>query len=334
MADISLEDMLQAGVHFGHQTKYWNPKMEPYIFGIRNKIHIIDLQHTVELLKPALAFIKSVAQKNNKILFVATKRSATNILKEEAERCGMPYVNERWLGGMLTNYKTIRSSINRLENLLRQKEDGTFNKLTKKEGLKLQREIDKLQKAIGGVREMGGLPDALFVIDVKREAIAISEASKMGIPIVGIVDSNSSPVGIDYLVPGNDDAIRSISLFTRAVSDACIEGSKLATGLKPSSDESGPKIIKKEEKQKASDEKKPVEETQESKESEKIQESKESEKIQESKQGDVKAEASDEKYPVEESVVEEAQESKQGDEKAETSEEEQKSEDSKEAKEN
>ena len=302
MADISLEDMLQAGVHFGHQTKYWNPKMEPFIFGIRNKIHIIDLQLTVELLKPALAFIKSVAQKNNKILFVATKRPATNILKEEAERCGMPYVNERWLGGMLTNYKTIRSSINRLENLLRQKEDGTFNKLTKKEGLKLQREIDKLQKAIGGVREMGGLPDALFVIDVKREAIAISEASKMGIPIVGIVDSNSSPEGIDYLVPGNDDAIRSISLFTRAVSDACIEGSKLATGLKPSSDASGPKIIKKEEKQKASDpnsdEKSSVEEAQESKESKKIQES------------------------------------KQGDEKPEASEEDQKSEDSKEAKEN
>ena len=299
MADISLEDMLQAGVHFGHQTKYWNPKMEPYIFGIRNKIHIIDLQHTVELLKPALAFIKSVAQKNNKILFVATKRSATNILKEEAERCSMPYVNERWLGGMLTNYKTIRSSINRLENLLRQKEDGTFNKLTKKEGLKLQREIDKLQKAIGGVREMGGLPDALFVIDVKREAIAISEASKMGIPIVGIVDSNSSPVGIDYLVPGNDDAIRSISLFTRAVSDACIEGSKLATGLKPSSDESGPKIIKKEEKQKASDEKSPVEkgvvdEAQ-------AQESKELEKIQESKQGDEKAKASEEAQKSEDS---------------------------------
>lgn len=306
MADISLEDMLQAGVHFGHQTKYWNPKMEPYIFGIRNKIHIIDLRLTVELLKPALAFIKLVAQKNNKILFVATKRPATNILKEEAERCGMPYVNERWLGGMLTNYKTIRSSINRLENLLRQKEDGTFNKLTKKEGLKLQREIDKLQKAIGGVREMGGLPDALFVIDVKREAIAISEASKMGIPIVGIVDSNSSPEGIDYLVPGNDDAIRSISLFTRAVSDACIEGSKLATGLKPSSDASGPKIIKKEEKQKASDEKSPVEEgvleeAQESKESEKIQESKKSEKIQESKQGDEKAEASDEDQKSEDS---------------------------------
>ena len=248
MAQISIEDMLQAGVHFGHQTKYWNPKMDPYIFGVRSKIHIIDLQHTVELLKPALVFIKSVAQKNNKILFVATKRSATNVLKEEAERCGMPYVNERWLGGMLTNYKTIRSSINRLENLLRQKEDGTFSKLTKKEGLKLQREIDKLQKSIGGVREMGGLPDALFVIDVKREAIAISEASKMGIPIVGIVDTNSSPEGIDYLVPGNDDAIRSITLFARAVSDACLEGLELATGLKPTVESKGPTIIKKEEK--------------------------------------------------------------------------------------
>ena len=188
MAEISLEDMLQAGVHFGHHTKYWNPKMNPYIFGVRNKIHIIDLQHTIKLLKPALSYLKSVAQKNNKILFLGTKRSASNTVQKEAIRCGMPYVNERWLGGMLTNYKTIRSSIRRLEDLLRQKEDGTFSKLTKKEGLKLQREIDKLEKAIGGVREMGGLPDALFVIDVKREAIAISEASKMGIPIVGIVN--------------------------------------------------------------------------------------------------------------------------------------------------
>ena len=255
MANISIEDMLQAGVHFGHQTKYWNPKMRKYIFGVRNKIHIIDLQRTEELLKPALAFIKSVAEKNNKILFVATKRTATNVLKEEAERCGMPYVNERWLGGMLTNYKTIRSSINRLENLYKQKEDGTFNKLTKKEGLKLQREIDKLEKAIGGVRDMGGLPDALFVIDVKRERIAISEASKMGIPIVGVVDSNSNPDGIDYLIPGNDDAIRSISLFAKAVSDACIEGSKLATGLKSSPDSAGPKIIKKEDKQESTNEK-------------------------------------------------------------------------------
>lgn len=245
MDELSIENMLKSGVHFGHHTKYWNPKMKPYIFGVRNKIHIIDLRQTVELIKPALSYVKSVAQKNNKILFVGTKHTATQIIKSEAERCDMPYVNERWLGGMLTNYKTVRSTIRRLEDLLRQKEDGTFDKLTKKEGLKLQREIDKLQKAIGGVRELGGLPDALFVIDVKRESIAISEASKMGIPIVAVVDTNSSPESVDYVIPGNDDSIRSISLFSRAISDACLEGSKLATGLKPKlEDETGPAIIR------------------------------------------------------------------------------------------
>ena len=245
MAEISLEQMLKAGVHFGHQTKYWNPKMDQYIFGVRNKIHIINLEHTVEMIKPALKFIEGVAAKNNKILFVGTKRTATDIIKNEAIRCSMPYVNERWLGGMLTNYKTIRSSITRLENLLRQKEDGTFSKLTKKEGLKIQRDIDRLEKSIGGVTEMGGLPDALFIIDVKRESIAVSEASKMGIPIVGIVDSNSNPEGIDYVVPGNDDSIRSISLFTEAVADACIKGSAAATGLKQDEPQSGPAIVRK-----------------------------------------------------------------------------------------
>ena len=245
MAEISLEQMLQAGVHFGHQTKYWNPKMEQHIFGVRNKIHIINLEHTVEMIKPALKFIEGVAAKNNKILFVGTKRTATDIIKNEATRCSMPYVNERWLGGMLTNYKTIRSSITRLENLLRQKEDGTFSKLTKKEGLKIQRDIDRLQKSIGGVTEMGGLPDALFIIDVKRESIAVSEASKMGIPIVGIVDSNSNPEGIDYVVPGNDDSIRSIALFTEAVADACLKGSEAATGLKQEEPQSGPAIVRK-----------------------------------------------------------------------------------------
>ena len=248
MAEISLEQMLQAGVHFGHQTKYWNPKMDQHIFGVRNKIHIINLEHTVEMIKPALKFIEGVAAKNNKILFVGTKRTATDIIKNEALRCSMPYVNERWLGGMLTNYKTIRSSITRLENLLRQKEDGTFNKLTKKEGLKIQRDIDRLQKSIGGVTEMGGLPDALFIIDVKRESIAVSEASKMGIPIVGIVDSNSDPEGIDYVVPGNDDSIRSIALFTEAVADACLKGSEAATGLKQEEPQSGPAIVRKVEK--------------------------------------------------------------------------------------
>ena len=245
MAEISLEQMLQAGVHFGHQTKYWNPKMDQHIFGIRNKIHIINLEHTVEMIKPALKFIEGVAAKNNKILFVGTKRTATDIIKNEASRCSMPYVNERWLGGMLTNYKTIRSSITRLENLTRQKEDGTFSKLTKKEGLKIQRDIDRLEKSIGGVTEMGGLPDALFIIDVKRESIAVSEASKMGIPIVGIVDSNSNPEGIDYVVPGNDDSIRSIALFTEAVADACMKGSEAATGLKQEEPQSGPAIVRK-----------------------------------------------------------------------------------------
>ena len=245
MAEISLEQMLQASVHFGHQTKYWNPKMDQHIFGVRNKIHIINLEHTVEMIKPAMKFIESVAAKNNKILFVGTKRTATDIVKNEAIRCSMPYVNERWLGGMLTNYKTIRSSITRLENLLRQKEDGTFAKLTKKEGLKIQRDIDRLEKSIGGVTEMGGLPDALFIIDVKRESIAVSEASKMGIPIVGIVDSNSNPEGIDYVIPGNDDSIRSIALFTEAVADACMKGSKAATGLKQDEPQSGPAIVRK-----------------------------------------------------------------------------------------
>jgi len=245
MAEITLEQMLQAGVHFGHQTKYWNPKMEQHIFGVRDKIHIINLEHTVEMIKPALKFIEGVAAKNNKILFVGTKRTATDIIKNEATRCSMPYVNERWLGGMLTNYKTIRSSITRLENLLRQQEDGTFSKLTKKEGLKIQRDIDRLQKSIGGVTEMGGLPDALFIIDVKRESIAVSEASKMGIPIVGIVDSNSNPEGIDYVIPGNDDSIRSIALFTEAVADACLRGSEAATGLKQEEPQSGPAIVRK-----------------------------------------------------------------------------------------
>jgi small subunit ribosomal protein S2 len=219
--------------------------MEQYIFGVRNKIHIINLEHTVEMIKPALKFIEGVAAKNNKILFVGTKRTATNIIKNEAIRCSMPYVNERWLGGMLTNYKTIRSSITRLENLLRQKEDGTFSKLTKKEGLKIQRDIDRLEKSIGGVTEMGGLPDALFIIDVKRESIAVSEASKMGIPIVGIVDSNSNPEGLDYVIPGNDDSIRSIALFTEAVADACLKGSEAATGLKQEEPQSGPAIVRK-----------------------------------------------------------------------------------------
>ena len=244
MSKITLEDLLEVGAHFGHQTKYWNPKMENYIFGVRDKIHIHDLNITLELLPPALEFVKNLASKNNKLLFVATKRTASKIIELEANRCGMPYVSQRWLGGMLTNYKTIRSSIKRLEDLLVQKEDGTFDKLTKKEGLKIQREINRLEKSIGGVREMGGLPDALFVIDVKLESIAVTEARKMGIPIVGIVDTNSNPEGIDYVIPANDDSMRSISLFARAISDACLEGAEFAVGLSPK-EQSGPSITRK-----------------------------------------------------------------------------------------
>ena len=244
MSKITLEDLLEVGAHFGHQTKYWNPKMENYIFGVRDKIHIHDLNITLELLPPALEFVKNLASKNNKLLFVATKRTASKIIELEANRCGMPYVSQRWLGGMLTNYKTIRSSIKRLEDLLVQKEDGTFDKLTKKEGLKIQREINRLEKSIGGVRDMGGLPDALFVIDVKLESIAVTEARKMGIPIVGIVDTNSNPEGIDYVIPANDDSMRSISLFARAISDACLEGIESAVGLSPK-EQSGPSITRK-----------------------------------------------------------------------------------------
>jgi len=244
MSKITLEDLLEVGAHFGHQTKYWNPKMENYIFGVRDKIHIHDLNNTLELLPPALEFVKNLASKNNKLLFVATKRTASKIIELEANRCGMPYVSQRWLGGMLTNYKTIRSSIKRLEDLLVQKEDGTFDKLTKKEGLKIQREINRLEKSIGGVRDMGGLPDALFVIDVKLESIAVTEARKMGIPIVGIVDTNSNPEGIDYVIPANDDSMRSISLFARAISDACLEGAEFAVGLSPK-EQSGPSITRK-----------------------------------------------------------------------------------------
>ena len=244
MSKITLEDLLEVGAHFGHQTKYWNPKMENYIFGVRDKIHIHDLNITLESLPPALEFVKNLASKNNKLLFVATKRTASKIIELEANRCGMPYVSQRWLGGMLTNFKTIRSSIKRLEDLLVQKEDGTFDKLTKKEGLKIQREINRLEKSIGGVRDMGGLPDALFVIDVKLESIAVTEARKMGIPIVGIVDTNSNPEGIDYVIPANDDSMRSISLFARAISDACLEGIESAVGLSPK-EQSGPSITRK-----------------------------------------------------------------------------------------
>ena len=206
--EISIEQMLKAGVHFGHQTRFWNPKMEKFIFGSRNKVHIIDLQKTLDCLEPSLDFCKKIASSNNRILFVGTKRSAREVIRQEAERCGMPYVNHRWLGGMLTNYKTIRASIRRYEFLVSQEEEGKFNQYTKKEVLKLKKEMDKLERSIGGIKNMGGLPEALFIVDVENEKIAVAEAKKMGIPIVGLVDTNSDPDSVDYIIPGNDDAIR------------------------------------------------------------------------------------------------------------------------------
>jgi small subunit ribosomal protein S2 len=224
MATVSMRDLLKAGAHFGHQTRYWNPKMGKYIFGARNKIHIINLEHTVPAFNEALGVIKNLSAKKNKVLVVGTKRAASKIVKEEALRAGIPYVNHRWLGGMLTNYKTIRQSIKRYRELETQSKDGTFDKLTKKEALMLTREMEKLERSIGGIKEMGGLPDALFVIDVDHERIAIKEANKLGIPVIGIVDTNSDPDGVDYIIPGNDDAIRAIQIYAKAVADACIEG--------------------------------------------------------------------------------------------------------------
>ncbi len=224
MAQVSMRDLLQAGAHFGHQTRYWNPKMDQYIFGARNKIHIINLEHSVPAFNEALTFVKELASNKNKVLFVGTKRAASKTIKEQAERVGMPYVSHRWLGGMLTNYKTIRASIRRYRDLEKQSQDGTFDMLTKKEALMRSRAMEKLERSIGGIKDMGGLPDALFVIDVDHERIAITEANKLSIPVIGIVDTNSNPDGVDYVIPGNDDAIRAIKLYVTAMADACAEG--------------------------------------------------------------------------------------------------------------
>ena len=224
MSQVTMRDMLKAGVHFGHQTRYWNPKMGKYIFGARNKIHIVNLEKTLPMFNEALAFVEKLAAGKNKILFVGTKRSAGKIVAEEATRCGMPYVDHRWLGGMLTNYKTIRASIKRLRELEGQSQDGTFDKLTKKEALMRTRDLEKLERSLGGIKDMGGLPDALFVIDVDHERIAISEANKLGIPVIGVVDTNSSPEGVDYVIPGNDDAIRAVQLYLGSMAEAVLRG--------------------------------------------------------------------------------------------------------------
>jgi len=224
MAEVSMRQMLDAGVHFGHQTRYWNPKMAPFIFGQRNNIHIINLERTVPLYEKALGFIKSVAADNGTVLFVGTKRSAREAIRTEAARCGMPFVSHRWLGGMLTNFKTIKQSVKRLEVLKGMVEDGSIEKLTKKEVLGLSREQEKLERSLGGIKDMRHLPDVIFVIDVGHEKIAIHEARKLGIPVVAIVDTNCSPNDIDFIVPGNDDAMRAAQLYAAGVADAVLEG--------------------------------------------------------------------------------------------------------------
>ena len=224
MSAVSMRQMLEAGVHFGHQARFWNPKMAPFIFGERNKIHIINLEKTLPLYNDAMNFIGKMVSNKGTVLFVGTKRSARETVRGEAERCKMPFVNHRWLGGMLTNFKTVRQSIKRLKDLETMEQDGTFDKLSKKEALMLMREKEKLDRSLGGIKDMMRLPDALFVVDVGHEKIAVAEARKLGIPVVGIVDTNHSPVDIDYVIPGNDDSIRAIQLYVQGVADAVGEG--------------------------------------------------------------------------------------------------------------
>ena len=230
MATVSMRDMLKAGVHFGHQTRYWNPKMKPFIFGARNKVHIINLEKTVPMFNEALAELNKIASRKGKILFVGTKRAASEAVKDAALSCDQFFVNHRWLGGMLTNWKTVRQSIKRLKDLETQSQDGTFDKLTKKEALMRSRDLEKLDRSLGGIKDMGGLPDALFVIDVDHERIAITEANKLGIPVIGVVDTNSSPEGVDFVIPGNDDAIRAIELYMTSMADAVIRGRNNVAG--------------------------------------------------------------------------------------------------------
>lgn len=224
MAAVSMRQMLEAGVHFGHQTRYWNPKMASYLFGARNKIHIIDLEQTLPLFNDAVNYLGQMTANKGTILFVGTKKSARKAVAEEAKRCGMPYVNHRWLGGMLTNFKTIKKSIARLKELEAMKADGTlFQRFSKKEALNMERELEKLERSLGGIKDMRGVPDVIFILDVGYEKNAISEAKKLGIPVVGIVDSNNSPENIDYIIPGNDDSIRAVKLYCEAVSNAVLE---------------------------------------------------------------------------------------------------------------
>jgi small subunit ribosomal protein S2 len=219
-----MRQMLEAGVHFGHQTRYWNPKMAPYIFGHRNKIHIINLEKTLTLYQGALKFARQLAANRGTILFVGTKRQARDIVREEAQRCQMPFVDHRWLGGMLTNFKTVKQSIKRLKEMETMQQDGSLERISKKEALGLQRELAKLQRSLGGIKELSALPDALFVIDVGYQKGAVAEANKLTVPVIGVVDTNHSPAGIDYVIPGNDDSSRAIRLYARGMADAVLEG--------------------------------------------------------------------------------------------------------------
>ncbi len=221
---VTMRQMLEAGVHFGHQTRFWNPRMAQYIFGHRNKIHIINLEKTLAMYQDAMKYVRQLSANKGTILFVGTKRQARDIVREEAVRCGSPYVDQRWLGGMLTNFKTIKQSVKRLHDMEAMVGDGTLDKLSKKEALDIQRELEKLNRSLGGIKEMKGLPDAMFVIDVGYQKGAITEAKKLGIPIVGVVDSNHSPEGVDYVIPGNDDSSQAIRLYARGVADAILEG--------------------------------------------------------------------------------------------------------------
>ena len=221
---VTMRQMLEAGVHFGHQTRFWSPRMAPYIFGHRNKIHIINLEKTLVMYQEAMNYVRQLAANKGTILFVGTKRQARDIVREEAMRCGSPFVDQRWLGGMLTNFKTIKQSVKRLHDMETMMEDGTLDKLSKKEALDLQRELEKLNRSLGGIKDMKSLPDAMFVIDVGYQKGAITEARKLGIPIVGIVDTNHSPSGVDYVIPGNDDSSQAIRLYARGVADAILEG--------------------------------------------------------------------------------------------------------------
>ncbi len=239
---VSMREMLEAGVHFGHQTRFWNPKMAPYIFGHRNKIHIINLEQTVSHLQDALKFIKQLSQRRGTVLFVGTKRQSREIIAEEAARAGMPYVDQRWLGGMLTNFKTVKTSIKRLKDMETTSAEGGLERMSKKEALSFGRELEKLNKTLGGIKDMAGLPDALFVVDVGYHKIAIQEANKLGIPVVAVVDTNHSPEGVDYVIPGNDDASRAVKLYARGVADAILGGranavSDVVVSLRGESDE-------------------------------------------------------------------------------------------------